>query len=242
MTSLGLLAHLREQGFTLAPAEGAIRIHPASKLTTPLREAIKAHKGALRSILREEATRRRPEPELHPVVASLVRAMSSPTWSDEWLSPAQTVERLGENWFRQQHLARSVILAGGGRFRECLRKVLPRCGSCPGCMAKEGRPCEQYRASTEQVVMEAIITGATVLRSWPRDGFLRGVMESARDADGKLLWLSKEGTDGRPVFKLAASVKAKAAAQAEAALCRREAEQIPMSGAATGSGCRGSTS
>jgi hypothetical protein len=242
MTSLELLADLCEHGFTLAPADGGIRVHPASRLTTPLREAIRAHKGELLALLHDEVGSRPPESELHPVVAALVRVMSTPLWPDEWLSPALIVEHIGEGWFRQQRLPRSVILFGGKEFRQRLRKLPRRCGSCPGCTAKEGRPCEQYRASTEQVVMEAIITGATVLRSWPRDGFLRGVMESACDACGKLLWLSKEGIDGRPVFKLAATVKANESAQAEAGLRRLETEQISFSCATTGSGCRRITS
>jgi hypothetical protein len=108
-------------------------------------------------------------------------------------------------------------------------------------MAKESRPCEQFRATTDQVVMEAIIAGATVLRSWPRDGFLRGAMESARDADGKLLWLSKEGIDGRPVFKLAANAKANNVSQCEAATRWREAEQASTSCTASNTKSRGPT-
>ncbi len=52
-TAAVLLADLRRQGFTLAPAGNGIWVRPASRLSPEMRQAIAAHRSALLALLGE---------------------------------------------------------------------------------------------------------------------------------------------------------------------------------------------
>jgi hypothetical protein len=133
VTAAELLSDLIRQGFSITPDGAGIRVKPASRLTTELREAIRAHKAVLLGLLTDAKTSAAPrawdQAEAERLLAQLREGITrfELTWPDGKFPPVMAnILRIGvevcEAYIRDHELE----VARGWDALALLRDAVPR--------------------------------------------------------------------------------------------------------------------